>query len=412
MKILLLTQVLPYPPDSGPKVKTWNLIKYLSRRHQVTLVSFVRGDQSADARVLEQYCKEIHTVPIERSFRIDAGYMALSFMKRQSFLMLRDDRAAMRRLIDHLADTMRFDVVHADQLNMAQYAMRVPGARRILDAHNALWLLYRRLWQTMPTGPKKWLLGRDWRLLKHYEGQVLHRFNATLAVSEEDKSALQEAAQSVENMGPANITVIPITVDTDEFAPVQRLPKAEHILHMGTMYWPPNVDGVLWFIKEIFPILRAQRPEVIFDIVGARPPSELTDHSRPENGINVTGYVEDPLPYLQQAGAVIVPLRAGGGMRVKILNALAQGLPVVTTTIGCEGIPVRNGAHLLVADTPQDFAAAVLRLLDDRAFAEGLGQRGRQFIQSHFDYRVAYQALENVYQGDPVRVEVKPSFAG
>jgi polysaccharide biosynthesis protein PslH len=238
---------------------------------------------------------------------------------------------------------------------------------------------------------------------------VLHRFNATLAVSEEDKTALQEAAQAVENMGLASITVIPITVDTDEFTTVHRSAQADRILHMGTMYWPPNVDGVLWFIENVFPLIRAKCPEVVFDVVGARPPKELTDLSSPENGVNVTGYVEDPTSFLQQAGAVVVPLRAGGGMRVKILNALAQGLPVVTTTIGCEGIPVRHGAHLLIADTPQDFANAVLQLIQDRALAEELGRRGRKFIQSHYDYRVAYQSLENVYQGAQVGIEISPS---
>src|SRR6185295_5108441 len=132
-----------------------------------------------------------------------------------------------RQLIDRLAATTQFDIAHADQLNMAQYAARVPGARKILDAHNALWLLYQRLWQTMGAGPKKWLLGRDWPLLKQYEGRLCHQFDAVLAVSEEDKAALQEAMSNVQhstlNVQPnSDIMVIPIAVDTDEVAPVVR----------------------------------------------------------------------------------------------------------------------------------------------------------------------------------------------
>ncbi len=209
MKVLLLTQVLPYPPDSGPKVKTWNVIKYLAKNHEVTLVSFVRGDQSASIQELRKYCQAIHTVPMERGVLRDLKYMVVSFFSRQPFLMVRDRRPEMEQLIDKLAAENKYDIVHADQLNMAQYAARVQGARKILDAHNALWLLYKRLWMTMRTGPKKWLLGRDWRLLKKYEGRICREFNGVLAVSEEDRKALEEASGQA-----LDVTVIPIAIDT------------------------------------------------------------------------------------------------------------------------------------------------------------------------------------------------------
>lgn len=394
MKILLLTQVLPYPPDSGPKVKTWNVLKYLTQHHEVTLVSFVRGDQSAEVKHLEQYCHAVHTVPMVRSPLFDGQAMVRSLLTGQPWMMVRDNRAAMRQLVDRLAAETHFDVAHADQLNMAQYAARVPGARKILDAHNALWLLYQRLWQTMGPGPKKWLLGRDWRLLKQYEGRLCREFDAVLAVSDEDKSALQEA------IGPesqVDITVIPIAVDTDEVTPVNRQPGADHILHIGTMYWPPNVDGILWFVQQVYPHIRAKRPETIFDVVGARPPQEIMDLNGNGSGINVTGYVPDPTPYRQQAGVMVVPLRAGGGMRVKILEALAQGLPIVSTTLGCEGIAVTHGQDILIADTPHEFVQAVLRLLEQPQFAAELGCNGRRLAERLYDYRQVCQPLEGIY---------------
>ncbi|MBI3243386.1 MAG: glycosyltransferase [Chloroflexi bacterium] len=398
MKVLLLTQVLPYPPDSGPKVKTLNVLKYLARHHEVTLVSFVRGDQSADVKQLDRYCRAIHTVPMERAAIHDALAMARSLLTGQPWMMVRDDRAAMRQLVDRLSAETRFDIAHADQLNMAQYAERVKGARKILDAHNALWLLYKRLWQTMGNGLRKILLGRDWQLIKKYEGRTCRDFDAVLAVSDEDKAALEEA------MGRrGGITVIPIAVDTDELAPVNRLPDADHILHIGTMYWPPNIDGILWFIRDIYSRIRAGRPGVEFDVVGARPPQEIVELGKNGSGINVTGYVDDPTPYLQKAGAMVVPLRSGGGMRVKILNALSQGLPIVTTTLGCEGIAVEPGKHVLVADTPEAFAQATLRLLEDKALAAELGRNGRQLIQSTYDYRAACRPLDAVYQGSKER---------
>jgi glycosyltransferase involved in cell wall biosynthesis len=393
MNVLLLTQVLPYPPDSGPKVKTWNVLKYLAERHEVTLASFVRGDQSDEARHLAQYCQAVYTVPMERGAIRDAWHMGRSFLTGQPFLMIRDDRKAMRSLIDRLSAEQHFDVAHADQLNMAQYAERVPGAFKLLDTHNALWLLYKRLWETMSPGPRRWLLGRDWRLLKAYEGRLVREFDAVLAVSYEDKAALQEAAGQ-----PVDITVIPIAIDTDEVTVVDRDVEPRHILHIGTMYWPPNIDGVLWFAHEVYPLVRQKRPDVCFDIVGARPPREIAVLNGDRAGINVTGYVADPTFYLRRAALMVVPLRAGGGMRVKILNALAQGLPVVSTKLGAEGIDVADGENILIADTPADFAAAVLHLLEDPVQAARLGAAGRRLIEQTYDYRVACRPLEEIYR--------------
>ncbi len=393
MQVLLLTQVLPYPPDSGPKVKTWNVLKYLARQHEVTLVSFVRGDQLAEVERLRRYCRAVHTVPMMRSPIHDGLALLRSLSIGQPWMMVRDDRGAMRQLVDRLATTTRFDVVHADQLNMAQYAVRVPGARKVLDAHNALWLLYKRLAATMRPGPRRRLLERDWRLLKDYEGRLVREFDEVLAVSDEDKAALLEAAGQ-----PRDITVIPIAVDTDEILPVTRHETANHLLHIGTMYWPPNIDGMWWFIREVYPLIRARRPEVILDVVGARPPEDLLALNGDGKGVNVAGYVPDPAPYLERAGVFIVPLRAGGGMRVKILEALARGLPLVTTTLGCEGIAVEHGRHVLIADTPEAFARETLHLLENRALADELGRNGRRLVEDLYDYRAACRPLDGLYQ--------------
>jgi polysaccharide biosynthesis protein PslH len=392
MRVLLLTQVLPYPPDSGPKVKTWNVIKYLANHHDVTLVSFVRGDQAASVRELEKYCREVHTVPLERGIFKDFRYLGESFLRNQPFLMIRDQRREMEQLIDQLSAETDYDVVHADQLNMAQYAARVSGARQVLDAHNALWMLYKRLWMTMGPGPKKWLLKRDWRLLKKYEGQVCKDFHAVLAVSEEDRKALEEAAgQSL------NISVIPIAIDTDEITPVDFKLQGNRIIHIGTMFWPPNIDGIIWFLQDVLPKVRESRPDAVFDVVGANPPQEIISIGEKDPGVNVTGYVDDPLPYLKGASVMVVPLRAGGGMRVKILNALGQGLPIVSTTLGCEGIAVTSGVHLLVADSPDDFAHSVVCLMEDDQLARKLGRNGRQLIEESYDYRAACQLIEVAY---------------
>lgn len=393
MRVLLLTQVLPFPPDSGPKIKTWNLLKFLASHHEVTLVSFVRGDQRADVERLRPFCKTIHTLPIRRDALSDVQALLRSLVTRQPWMMLRDDRTAMRKLINQIASETQFDIAHADQLNMAQYAQRLSNSHKVIDAHNALWLLYKRLAATMKAGPKKWLLERDWRLLKQYEGNICREFDAVLAVSDEDKLALQEACEC-----PKEIIVIPIAIDTQELKPIDRQSNANHILHVGTMYWPPNIDGIEWFVDKVYPLIYAQKPEVVFDLVGARPPQSLLELNKQDRGINVTGYVKDLSPYMQHAGVFIVPLRAGGGMRVKILEALAQSLPVVTTSIGCEGILVESSKHLLIADSPEQFSQAVLKILCDRTFADELGFHGRKLIEEQYDYQIACKAIDKAYQ--------------
>jgi len=396
VNVLILTQVLPYPPDSGPKIKTYNVIKYLAQRHRVTLASFVRGDQSEHARRLEQYCQAVHTVPMERDVVQDGMAMVRSLLTGQPWMMVRDDRKAMRDLVDQLNAEQRFDVAHADQLNMGQYAERVPGAFKVLDAHNALWLLYKRLWETMSPGPRKWLLGRDWRLLRSYEGRMVREFDAVLAVSHEDRAALQEAAgQPVDT---ASFTIVPIAIDTDEVAVVEREAEPSRILHIGTMYWPPNIDAVRWFVREVYPLIRQQWPDVQFDVVGSRPPAELLAFNDAGLGINVIGYVEDPTSYQRRAAVMVVPLLAGGGMRVKILNGLAKGIPIVSTTLGYEGIEVTPGQSILVGDTPKAFAAQVLRVLNNPGLGEHLAANGRRLVEEMYDYRRACQPLEEIYR--------------
>jgi len=388
----MLTQVLPYPPDSGPKIKTYHVIKYLAEKHRVTLVSFARGDKTEEVRQLERYCRDVYTVPMERGALRDGVAMIFSLLTGQPWMMVRDDRKLMRDLVDRLSAEQSFDVVHADQLNMCQYAERVPGVFKILDAHNALWLLYKRLWETKSPGPWKWLLGRDWRLFKSYEGRLVREFEAVLAVSKEDKEALEEAAGQ-----KVDIAVIPIAIDTDEVTVVEREAEPTHILHIGTMFWAPNIDAVRWFVREVYPIIHRQQPEVQFDVVGSRPPAELLALNDADLGINVTGYKRDPTPYQKQAAVMVVPLLAGGGMRVKILHAFAEGIPIVSTTLGCEGIRVTDGEDILIADEPEDFAAAVLRVLNEPDLAQRLARNGRRLAETTYDYRRACVPLDGVY---------------
>jgi glycosyltransferase involved in cell wall biosynthesis len=410
MRILVLTQVLPYPLDSGPKFKTYYVLKCLAARHEVTLASFARPDDDPCALDhLKTVVHAVHTAPMTRSPIQDGRFMLQSLATNRPFLMLRDERSAMRALLRQLTGNGApgtqdgnhrfsglgpppFDGVYADQLNMAMYALNVPAARRVLDEHNVLWALCKRICATLPHGPRRWALEREWRLLREYEREMSRRFNAILTVSEADRTALAEVAD-----GPARLEVMPIAIDPGGYV-IPRQPTEPHILHLGTMFWPPNSDAVLWFAREIYPRIQARLPAVRFSIVGAHPPPEVCALAAGDASITVTGYVPDTEPILRRSSLLVVPLRAGGGMRVKILNALAQGLPIVTTTIGYEGIAAVPGRDLLVADTPEAFAAACLRVLTDEALAQTLAANGRGLVEQVYDYRVVCKTLDEIFE--------------
>ncbi len=396
MRVLLLTQVLPYPLDSGPRFKTYHILKYLAERHEVTLASFTRAED--DQRAIDHLkglCRAVYTVPMTRSAVQDAGYLLASLLTHRPFVMLRDERRAMHALVRRLGAQGHgrpyFDVVHADQLNMATYALDVPATRRVLGEHDVAWALWRRICATLPPGPKRWLLEREWRLLRRYQRDISRHFDAILTVSEVDRAAMAEVVAD-----PSRIEVLPIAIDPGP-GPIPREPDGPHILHLGTMFYLPNTDAVLWFASQVYPRIRARLPQVRFSIVGTHPPPEVRALANTDTGINVTGYVPDVEPIIRRSSVLVVPLRAGSGMRVKILNALAQGLPVVTTTLGYEGIAAVPGRDLLVADTPEAFAEAVVRVLTDETLARSLATNGRRLIEQHYDYRVVCRKLDDVY---------------
>ena len=169
------------------------------------------------------------------------------------------------------------------------------------------------------------------------------------------------------------------------------------VTHIGTMFWPPNVEGVLWFAREVFPRVLAHVPEARFVVVGKDPPQEVRDLALQVRNIQVTGYVHDPEPYLAETGVFIVPLRAGGGMRVKIIDAWSWGLPIVATSIGAEGIEIAEGENILIGDTPEALAEAVVRVLKEPGLGERLRDQGRAWVEGRYSWRNVYPAWDEVY---------------
>ncbi|MBN9391114.1 MAG: glycosyltransferase [Chloroflexi bacterium] len=386
-KILVLTQVLPFPPDAGPKIKTFNLIKYLARDYAITLVSFVRPENTPEhlAKFLE-YCEEVHYVTIRRSRWRDGLALLRSFFSTKPFLIVRDESRQMTRLLKELVTKKEFALVHADQLNMAQYGLPLPVKNHLLDQHNAVWKIIDRLSKGETNPFKKALMKFETFKLRRYEQQICRRFEVVLAVNRQDAEALKVACE-----------VIPIGVDAVGTEPLALQPGSLNLVSLGTMFYPPNVEGVIWFATQVLPLIQEARPEVTYTIIGPRPPDIIYDLARRNSCIRVTGYLADLRPTLEASCGLVVPLLSGGGMRVKILEALSLGLPVISTTIGAESINLENEKTGLLADTPQEFAQSCLKLLNEPDLQVTLSNAGRQLALEQYDFRKAYAPLTKIY---------------
>jgi polysaccharide biosynthesis protein PslH len=438
MRILFLCQLVPYPPDSGPKIRAYYTLRYLSKFHNITLLAFSRPEDTQDAiEHLGQFCDQVHTIPLARGLWRNIQSLVKSIIKRKPFVIERDTLSEMSDHVKQLLLKDEFDAIHSDQLWMAQY---VPTAshdkiKKVLDEHNACYQVFQRLASHERNVFKRFILEREWRSLKNYEAKAITLFDTIVTVTFQDQSTINELLTSGADgdQKPAFLT-IPICVDTTNDLPVENIRSTMNILYLGTMFWLPNVEGVLWFAKNVFPIIKAKVPRVTFTIVGKNPPAEILalqqtvwkkgerdgthnistkpKHSKErsvksgsrKSDIVVTGYAADPLPYLQNAAAFIIPLLSGSGMRVKILDAWKWGIPVISTTIGAEGIDYLDGENILIADEPEDFAAAVSLILQDPDMARFLRLSGRQWVEEKYNWQRIYRQWLSIYP-----IEEKPS---
>jgi glycosyltransferase involved in cell wall biosynthesis len=279
---------------------------------------------------------------------------------------------------------------------MAQYALLAqessPQAKLILDQHNAVYLIPQRMAGEETNFLKQKFLAGESRRLAAYELEMWRRFDQVVWVTAEDRQAVAKLSGPNTN-GHAPSTIIPICADPGQVAPIETRPEAQRITFIGGLHWPPNAQGVLWFAQEIFPRIRAKLPQAVLTVIGKNPPLGLTGE-----GVETTGYVVDPTSYLAETAVFIVPLLAGGGMRVKILDAWSWGLPMVSTTIGAEGIEVTPGKDILIADEPEAFAQAVIQVFQNLHLAQQLKQNGRATLLEKYNWQVRYNDWNQVYE--------------
>ncbi len=403
--ILFLTHVLPYPLNSGAKVRACHMLRHLALNHDLTLVSFVRPDDPHDSiDHLRSICRAVHPVPMRRSLGRNLRAVAKGLLTGQPMVIVRDEIAEMKATLRQITQQTTFDVIHADQLSMAAYGQMAARfshphqPRTLLDEHNAIYLLTRRIADTETGWLRKKFAAREAQAFARYEAAMCQAYDAILTVTTEDRDHLRELFPAGQRAAiAARITPIPIAVDPTQVSPIPHQSGGQPtLLHLGTMFWPPNVSGVLWFAREVLPLIHQQVPEARFVVVGKSPPPEVQALAA-DGRIQVTGYVADPTPYLAQADLFVVPLHAGGGMRVKILDTWLWGLPVVSTPTGAEGILIRDGENILIADDAPSFAQASLRLLTDPELNARLRANGRQWVETHYAWQAVYRQVDQVY---------------
>lgn len=397
-RVLYLTQVLPYPLNTGARVRQYYVLRHLARKHEVTLVSFVRDDDKPEHIAhLKTVCHAVHTVPMVRSRWRDGRAALKGILTRIPIVIARDEIAPMQQTLARLMASESFDVVHADQVSMSKYGLQGRGSRRVLDLHNAMYLVTERLAAHETNPIKRVIYQREARALARYEAELCARYDQVTFVTDEDRKLIeQQITRWGVRIPDRRFTTIPICIDPSDKQPIQPAAQPQRITAMGVMFWPPNAEGVLWFAQEIWPRIHAQQPHLTFTVVGKNPPEYLTQlHG--EQGIEILGYVPDVKTILAETAAFVVPLRAGGGMRVKILDTWSWGLPIVSTSIGAEGIEIRDGENILIANEPDSFSAAVLRAVTEPELNQRLRINGRRWVEEKYNWKIIYEAWDEVY---------------
>lgn len=381
LKLLFFSLPFPLPMDSGGKIRTGQLLRHLHRRFDITLLGAMDPDRDSVYRPhLSELCRTYHGVPRRTPRRGSAAYYfnaARLALSRYPVGVASDTSAAVRAALVERLNREPYDLLVCDFLQPSLNVRGLDHCPRLLFQHNVESVIARRHAETSSHPLIRWFWRQQWRKMVRYEQQACREFDGVVTVSELDREILER------DFGARRVWAIPTGVDSDYFRPWPHPAEENTLIFTGAMDWLPNEDAILYFADEILDPLRALVPGVRLTVVGRNPSRRLLDRlgRRPE--IQVVGHVDDIRPQVGRHAVYIIPLRIGGGTRIKVYEAMAMGKAVVSTRVGVEGLPVRDREHVVLADRPQDFAAAIAHLLKDSAEREALGRRARQYVERH-----------------------------
>ncbi|MGB8658692.1 MAG: glycosyltransferase family 4 protein [Candidatus Zixiibacteriota bacterium] len=298
----------------------------------------------------------------------------------------------MMEAIKKVVSAHRIDLIHFDTIALAQYSAYVGDSKRILNHHNVESMLLLRRATAEKNPFKKLYLYLQAKKLRKYEGEIIERFDLNLVVSTPDKKEIQGYSPK------AKVEVVANGVDTEYFHVSETPITKDNLVFTGGMKWFPNRDAIIYFLKEIWPLVKKEMPDLSLTLIGRQPLEEVVRKSKKEK-IEVLGFVEDVRPYVAQATAYIVPMRVGGGTRLKILDALACGKAVISTSIGCEGLEVTPGRNILIGDSPGEFAEQVIRVCTNGDLRRSLGKEGRKLVEEKYSWKLIVENLNKIYIG-------------
>jgi len=381
------------PPDSGGKIRSYNLLRHLAQRHSVTFFSFHAAHADDAHAELERIFERVVLVPLDlpapKSFAESLAW-GRALLARQPYNIFKYCQPKVRTALHRLLREQTYDVMICDFLIAAGVIPWDLPTPKVLFTHNVESVIWKRHWETARNPLWKALAWREWRAMAQDEPMYLRQADHVLTVSEDDSTFFHQY------LDPSKLSVIPTGVDTEYFQPSSAPEHRNSIVFVGSMDWLPNEDAVVYFINEILPVIRKQVPNTSLCVAGRNPSPRLQALAGRENNVQLTGWVEDVRPFLANAAICVVPLRIGGGTRLKIFEAMAMGKAVVATTVGAEGLPVRHKEHLLIADGPAAFAASTIELLCDPAKRRQLALAARKLVHENYSWGHAAQRFDEV----------------
>jgi polysaccharide biosynthesis protein PslH len=397
LRVVMVDEELPYPPTSGKRIRTLNLTLRLAKRHQLTYVCHRNAD-AEEARQAAAFFAEqgIETVVVDRTVPSKSGLrfyarLAANLLSPLPYSVATHTSPALRRALAEHAASHPVDVWHCEWTPYAEALRGVADGRRVAMAHNVESVIWQRYYETETNALRRWYIGRQWRKFQRFERRILGEVEHTIAVSDVDAQRFRE------DFDVRRVDVVENGVDTAYFQPQAYRRETSRLLFLGSLDWRPNLDGVQLLLERVFPTVRAVEPSARLCVVGRNPPEALRQRIADMPGVELHGSVPDVRPYLADCGTLVVPLRIGGGSRLKILEALASGTPVVSTRIGAEGLCLEAGRDLTVVEDIDDLAGALVTAMRDPDTMRDQAERGREKVLERYDWDRLAEQLEHVW---------------
>ena len=388
--ILFVSARLPYPMVEGHQIRTFGVLSQLAKKYEIHLISLLReGEIIPTDNKLSKLCSSITGFPITFGFFQNLRALIQSILNSKPLMITRYISSPLRKILTKEIAKIRPDIIHFDLLTLSGLIDVVPAnVPIVLNEHNIESDLIKQRYISQAPGLMKLLLKRESKLLEKFEIDSCNKSSLVLACSDNDRDTILK-------YGKSNVFTIPNGVDTTKLLPGKQITN-EHFVFLGGMGWYPNKLGMEWFINEVFPLIYEQNSTIKIDIIG-NPQPKLVIPSIYKSNFNVLGFVDNFIPTVQKSRAMIVPLTVGSGTRLKVLEGMALGKCIISTTKGAEGIELIPRFNVVFADTPQSFADALLEFISNEKEAEQIGVRAREIAVSNYDWNVIGEKLIKLY---------------